>query len=495
METKLVAPSLGGCTIDLTENCNLACDYCFTWRKGNCKNRVLKPKIAHRIIDWWLDQGNPDEIKHRNISWWGGEPLVEYELLQKLTLYAEKAAEERGYTIDFGGTTNGMLYTEDKIPWLIDHKCMMLISLDGIEPAHDLHRKTVNGEGSWKIVDKNTRAALKIFPEQKVRFSFAPDTLPYFYENILYFYDMGLRDVAFSPVYEADWNEEAIELFLDQSKKVFEFAIAKHKEGDPIIMKHYNDEAAFCNATELLPSQNPCGAGSSYGGWSYDGFYYPCHRFNKHNQTTKKRMKHEIPIIASIYKGFVNEEFRKTFWNYKNDPPKKCLECSIYRKSGCNGGCYASNYDITGDIKDPAKQLCAFTKAQHEAGSIYNEAAVKEGIQIKSAGGWDGRGQDAPMSVGCICYNMCYNEGTSGEIKHLDYRNDIACMCYQTLYDKQEPEQYSVINHDQERFKEQFIDLTLRIINERQRKVKKSKKQKELEEDVINKTLMMWGIK
>jgi len=488
----MMNPRLGSSTIDLTENCNLACDYCFTWRKGDCRNRVLKPGIAHQIINWWLDQGNPKQDSHRNISWWGGEPLVEYKLLQKYTLYAEKAAEERGYTIDFGGTTNGLLYTEDRIPWLLDHKCMMLISLDGIEPAHDLHRKTVNGEGSWKIVDKNTRAALKMFPEQKVRFSFAPDTLPYFYENILYFYDIGLRDIAFAPVYEADWNEEAIELFMEESKKTFDFAIQKHKEGDPISMKHYNDEASFCNATELFSPQNPCGAGNSYGGWSHDGFYYPCHRFNKHNQTTEDRMKHEVPIIASIYKGFVNEEFRKTFWDFKSDPPKKCLECSIFRKSGCNGGCYASNYDLTGDIKVPAKQLCTFATAQHEAGSIYNEMAAKEEIQIKSAGGWNGKGNDAPMSVGCVCYNQCYNEGTEREIKHLDYRNDISCTCYQTSYNRQGEEQARAINHDQERMRERFTKLSLRIMSEYRRDVEKTPEQIELEKEVIEKTLMLY---
>ncbi len=41
-------------SLDLTEACNLACDYCFTW--SNHKRRVLSYDMATRIIDWWVPQ-------------------------------------------------------------------------------------------------------------------------------------------------------------------------------------------------------------------------------------------------------------------------------------------------------------------------------------------------------------------------------------------------------------------------------------------------------
>ena len=37
-------------TVDLTEGCNLACDYCFTWSEHKAKK--MSWKMLQNIIDW-----------------------------------------------------------------------------------------------------------------------------------------------------------------------------------------------------------------------------------------------------------------------------------------------------------------------------------------------------------------------------------------------------------------------------------------------------------
>ena len=56
-------PAPVACTIDLTEGCNLACDYCFTW--SNHKPRRISEKMGKKIIDWWLPQTKPEPKKPR----------------------------------------------------------------------------------------------------------------------------------------------------------------------------------------------------------------------------------------------------------------------------------------------------------------------------------------------------------------------------------------------------------------------------------------------
>lgn len=487
------APMLGSCTMDLTENCNLACDYCFTHQNGNRKDRVMKEEIGKKMINWWLAQGPSDDRK-RGISWWGGEPLLEWELLQRLTLYAEEIGRRDNWDIEFGGTTNGLLYTPEKYDWMLEHKCVMLLSLDGIQPAHDLHRKTSKGVGSWKTVDRNLREALKVIPFQKIRFSFAPDTVQYLYQDVLYFVeDLGLNDVAFSPVYEGDWSQKNLELVDEQFEKIIQFALKKHKEGSPITLKHFNDEAAL-SRMEMLPPQNPCGAGNTYVGWSKDGFMYPCHRFNKHNQTISNRKKHEIPIIASIYRGYVNEEFRKGFWDYRNNPPDICTECEIFRRSGCFGGCYGVNWDLSGDIYKPHPSVCGYAKLQTAVGRKYDGLAQQQGVTVCSSKGWDRKDspKDGSPIKGCVCYNMCYLQGTNKEITHLDYRSDRSCLCYQSSYFRELDEQSQIINHEHERTRQKFTNLTMRILNDHRKKIKKLPKQRKLEKEVINKTIDLY---
>ena len=116
-------------TLDLTEQCNLNCSYCFTF--SDHKKKVMSEPMAKKIVDWFL--GQADEKEQLEISFWGGEPLLEWDLLKTIVSYADKEAENLGLTIGYGGTTNGVLYTPDKVEWTNEHNSLFLVSLDGVE--------------------------------------------------------------------------------------------------------------------------------------------------------------------------------------------------------------------------------------------------------------------------------------------------------------------------------------------------------------------------
>jgi len=441
-------------TIDLTEACNLACDYCFTWSKH--KQKSITEEMAKKIIDWWVPQ--TDDTQFNQLSFWGGEPLLKWNLLKKLIHYTNDLCKklERKPMNEFGGTTNGILYTPDKVEWCLENKTLFLVSLDGIQPVHDKHRILPSGEGSWSIIDKNLREAKKIAPQQKIRASLSDDTIEYFFENIQYFVeDLGLTDLAFSPVFENEWSQKSLDILEEQFDLTINYVIKKAKEGTNITLKHLNDEAH--QPKEGRTPQNPCGAGSAYTGWSIDGFMFPCHRFNKHGLTTKERSK--LPTIIARPKGdtfeYCNEEWRNEFINWKNNVPNQCLKCDIFDKSVCNGGCYAVNWDLTGSLNKQADSVCNFNKVQHKAGVKFRELAEKEGVVLKHSN-WDGSQQRKDQS--CTCYNMCYSEGTPDEIIHIDRSTDMTCICYNASYNGQmEPQCRTVQELDKQKSAEQRI--------------------------------------
>jgi len=449
-------------TIDLTEACNLACDYCFTWSKKH-KRKTISYDMATRIIDWWVPQ--TDKTQQNQLGFWGGEPLLEYELMKKLIHYTNdfcKKIDQKPF--EFGGTTNGLLYTPDKVEWLLKHNSLFLVSLDGIQPVHDKHRLLPSGKGSWKIVDKNLREAIKIAPQQKIRSSLTDDTIQYFFENIQYFVeDLGITDLAFSPVFENEWNQKSLDILEEQFELIINYVIKKAKEGTNIILKHLNDEAHMQKHKE---PQNPCGAGNGYSGWSVDGFMFPCHRFNKHGLTTFERSN--LPIIIARPKGdsfeYCNKEWRNEFINWKDNVPKQCIECDIFDNSVCNGGCYAVNWDLTGSLYKQANSECNYNKVQHEAGVKLKELAKKEGVVLPKSK-WD-RQQENKQS--CTCYNLCYNEGTSEEIIHIDRKTDMTCICYNASYSGElKPQCRTVQELDKQRAAE------LRIIKAAQKMMEK----------------------
>ena len=431
MNSKVIeVPKPTATSIDLTEACNLACDYCFTWSKEH-KRKTISYDMTTRILDWWVPQ--TDTSQNNQLSFWGGEPLLEWNLLKKIVHYTNDLCKklDRKPIDEFGGTTNGLLYTPDKVEWCVENKSLFLVSLDGIQPVHDKHRMLPSGKGSWKIVDKNLREAIKIAPQQKIRSSLLDDTIEYFFENIQYFVeDLGITDLAFSPVFENTWSQKSLDILAEQFELIINYVIKKSKEGTDIILKHLNDEAH--QPKEGRTSQNPCGAGSGYTGWSVDGFMFPCHRFNKHGISTKERSK--LSTIIARPKGdsfeYCNKEWRNEFINWKNNVPQQCIDCNIFDKSVCNGGCYAVNWDLTGSLYKQPDSVCNYNKVQHEAGVKFGGLAKQEDIVLPKSK-WNNNQQ---KQKNCTCYNLCYNEGTPEEIIHIDRSTDMSCVCYNTSY-------------------------------------------------------------
>jgi uncharacterized protein len=161
---------ISACTIDLTNRCNLHCDYCFAHCFNDDREKAdLSLEQGKKTIDWLIRKEVMGDGKYLNISFWGGEPLLKYDLMKELILYAEEKAKPLGITLEFGGTTNVTLLTEDKFDFLDEHHCYFLLSIDGRPEHHDLHRKFANGTASSPAVLRNVPAILKRWPWTKVR--------------------------------------------------------------------------------------------------------------------------------------------------------------------------------------------------------------------------------------------------------------------------------------------------------------------------------------
>lgn len=423
-------PKWRSVSIDLTEACNLACTYCFT---QSChKPRRMGWDMATRILAWWIPQ--LDKENPCTIDWWGGEPLIEYKLIQKLIPYANELAKTHNINLGYGGTTNGVLYTPDKVEWLAKNNSLMMVSLDGCEEANAA-RPFADGSSSWKIVDRNLREALKIIPHQRARASLSKANVHLFLETIKYFHeDLGLQHVAYSPVFEDDWDEESFEMMRDQFDQVIDYVVKETLAGRPFTIKHFHDGARYL---DNFNPQAPCGAGRFYAGWSVDGYLFPCHRFNKHGLSSSERDKLDIILARPAFFGngfeWVNKDFRKEFFIPNEGgtfAPKKCGECSIYCRSHCTGNCYAINYDLTGRIDDMPEKVCTFQHIQEQASRKLKQLFEENGIDMNG----NKKGQ-----LRCVCYGGCYSEGDNPIIHTNDGESDMSCGCYQTNYSGVDP--------------------------------------------------------
>ena len=398
-------------TFNVTRACNLRCSYCFT---HGCTYGRMSWETARDGINFLVKNaidGNQSTIE---VSFWGGEPLLEWELIQRMLEHTRRVAPA-GMKIDFGGTTNGLLLTPEKFDVCDEYRLGFMVSIDGTAKTHDRFRKTILGHGSHAIVAKNCRIALQRWPWLKARFSPSVESVPDFFDDAKYLYELGFKHLMFSPVHEGDWNEDLYKSMEEQSYKLIDWMVDQNKSGQKLSMEHFNTYVGNDG------SQWPCGAGRFYVGIDIDGGIYPCHRFCKFNDP---RPWHEREVaIGHVVAGITNPDFRDGFirWKAGCEGSKNASKC--WTSSPCHGGCYAVNYDLTGDIHTPAPSICLYVAMQMRVSEYYKAHGLATPKKRRTNNG-----------RGCICHNMCYAENTEDEIIDLDPTTKSTCTCNNARY-------------------------------------------------------------
>ena len=151
--------------LQLTQNCNLRCKYCvysgsYTNRTHN--NKRMDWNTAKSALDFLLEHSSASP--KIAIGFYGGEPLLEFELIQKCVYYAEKIFV--GKELHFNMTTNATLLSEKMIYFLREHGFNITISLDGPKEVQDSNRVLADNEtGSFSTVIEKIRMIDKIAPD------------------------------------------------------------------------------------------------------------------------------------------------------------------------------------------------------------------------------------------------------------------------------------------------------------------------------------------
>lgn len=141
---------LGQITFEVTQKCNLRCDYCI-YQEDNPKFRDFSQhndmpfEIAKKIIDY-----SKDKMKNEfYITFYGGEPLLNFSLIKQCVEYVKTLNCTN--TIMYSLTTNLTLMTQEIAEYLASVPNFTVVcSIDGNQELHDEHRKGPDGAGSFE---------------------------------------------------------------------------------------------------------------------------------------------------------------------------------------------------------------------------------------------------------------------------------------------------------------------------------------------------------
>lgn len=157
--------------IEVTERCNLACYYCCYGKLYNSHKELKKLKNINIedclfMLDHLLRMQSSlfnHSIKNEvYISFYGGEPLVNFDAIQKIVTYVQKYSSEY-LEIKFSMTTNGTLLRK-YIDFLFKYNFRISISIDG-NKDNNSYRLFKNGRPSFYIVYRNIIYIKERYPD------------------------------------------------------------------------------------------------------------------------------------------------------------------------------------------------------------------------------------------------------------------------------------------------------------------------------------------
>lgn len=340
--------------LDLTNNCILACDYCF---RGAKNPRRLSLETGKAAMDWFIRQSQNQ--KKLSVALFGGEPLMEFELIKQLVPYAKEKAASAGKDIHFSATTNCVLINDEMIDFFRKYKMTFHTSIDGGPESHDKHRKFPNGKGTSEIVARNVKKVLKYWPNRTARMTVCNDNIRRWMEDTQYLVELGYKNLAMIPVPEQEWTEEQFAIMKQQLRKISDFYIEQYRKKNPIYIKHL--DGALKGIASPFRRKAHCGAGRGYVLVKTDGTIYPCHRFGGDiDADSKQEWK-----LGSIYDGW-NEERRDNLLSFdcRKHVKADCENCIAVHT--CGTTCIAVSWSCFHDIYKPHPNQCRFTKMYFE---------------------------------------------------------------------------------------------------------------------------------
>lgn len=157
-------------TFEITDNCNLDCEYCaygkfyqdYDQRKNiNIDSAAVKQLLTH-LQKFWNSPLNVSHDQNIYLGFYGGEPLMNFSLIKEIVEYTQHLKLEHN-RFSYSMTTNALLL-ENYMDFLATHQFNLLISLDGNKKSN-AYRRLKNGQPAYPLILKNIQALAAKYPD------------------------------------------------------------------------------------------------------------------------------------------------------------------------------------------------------------------------------------------------------------------------------------------------------------------------------------------
>ena len=354
--------------LHIAHDCNLRCRYCFA-DEGEYHGRkaLMSFEVGKKALDFLV--ANSGSRKNLEVDFFGGEPLLNFDVVKKITAYGRSIEKEHNKHFRFTLTTNGVLLNDDVAEFARAELDNVVLSLDGRREVHDRMRPFPGGQGSYDVVLPKFREFVK---KREGRQYYLRGTFTQFNKDfaadVLHMADLGFDQLSIEPVVAPDeepyaLHEEDVPYICEQYDLLAREMIRREKEGKGFQFFHFMIDLS--GGPCVYKRLSGCGSGTEYLAVTPWGDLYPCHQF----------VGQEEFLLGNVDDGIVRKDIVNRFKTVNVYAKKECQDC--FARFYCSGGCAANAWNFTKDLNGNYKVGCDLERKRVEC-AIMLKAAEAE---------------------------------------------------------------------------------------------------------------------
>jgi uncharacterized protein len=330
--------------LHLTHDCQLRCAYCYG---GPRHEGRMSWEVARRALDLFFEQSSTASPDIPQISFFGGEPLLEWDLLQQCVAYAESRKAAAGQDFRLTITTNGLALDRNRAEYLRSKNVGLLFSFDGAQEAQDATRRLSDGRSSFADTRRALGLVLGVFDNPAVCAVVSPENVAFLPESIDFLLGEGVRQIMLNPNFFAEWDEQHRDLWTagyEHAARRFE---ESYRQGVPLNIHVFTAKII----THLQGGYGPCDVcdfGSHEIAIAPSGRIYPCQRMVGDD-------RQDLGLLGNVFDG-LDPRAAAELAACRQVRAPACGQCAI--RSRCRNWCSCVNHALTGRFDQPGGIIC-----------------------------------------------------------------------------------------------------------------------------------------
>lgn len=358
----------------LAQMCNLKCRYCYEEANGsNARKRLMSFDVARAAVDYLVQKSAGR--KDLQITFFGGEPLLNRPVLEKVVEYCEAISKTTDKRFTFELITNGTLLTRAVTDYLVQHRFLLMISLDGYREMNAYNRPSVSGHDYFDEILVNAKYAHAAYAKSglgnpvKVRAN-----LTHSYHDLIstvrFLESQGFTTIGIGTIENLPWSfgldactEADHDEVAAQTQSLIDLAVHKVQQQLPLSpyeAKLLRQSMEAINRSGAVRGLQ-CGVGRNTNIVDTDGKIYPCHRYGNMSSY----------VLGDIYSGLSRESVMSYYARVNTASSGKCQSC--WARYLCSGPCAWEVSSPSGAVSEPREESCARIRAGLEAAFVRRE--------------------------------------------------------------------------------------------------------------------------